>query len=120
MSRIVSFRMDENDPTERQALDVLDRLLGEGFETRQIMTEALIRAEGLTPTRPESADPLVAELRASLTQARQLIELLSATINDLRRGLPAAPPTNSGEQTNELKPELVTAVLRAKKPGLKR
>jgi hypothetical protein len=120
MSRVVSFRMDESDPTERQALEVLDRLLSEGFEVRQIMTEALIRAADMTPIKPESADPLVAELRASLLEARQLAGQLSTVIEDVRRGLPPAQQTSGSEQPNELKAELVTAVLRAKKPGLKR
>jgi hypothetical protein len=120
MSRIISFRLDDSDPDERQALEVLDRLLEAGFDTRRIMTDALIRAAGYTPVKPESADPLVVELRASLEQARQLTSQLSMTIEDVRRGLPSAQPVANVDQPAELKPELVSAVLRAKKPGFKR
>lgn len=123
MSRIISFRLDEDNPDrpdEAQALEILDRLLGAGFDTRRIMTDALIRAAGYTPTKPESADPLVAELRVSLSEARQLIGQLSTVIEDVRQGLPPAQPAASVEQPAELKPELVSAVLRAKKPGFKR
>ncbi len=42
MSKVYSFRLDDNKPREAQAREVIDAWVGEGYLLRHIVTEALI------------------------------------------------------------------------------
>ena len=42
MSKVYSFRLDENNPREAQAREVIEAWVGEGHLLRYIVTEALI------------------------------------------------------------------------------
>lgn len=48
-SRNISIRLHPSDEHEAKAIEILDRLNAEGFSNRQIITDALLRADGVTP-----------------------------------------------------------------------
>ncbi len=71
MSRVVSLRLDENDPDEAEALAILDRLTTEGHTVRTIVTQALLHAAGLQlAPRPDPHSALI-----GLEDVRQIITL---------------------------------------------
>ena len=41
MSKVYSFRLDENNPREAQAREVIDAWVSKGYSLRHILTEAL-------------------------------------------------------------------------------
>ena len=45
MSEVISFRMDKNNPREAHALDVLNTWIDKGFNTRFILTKALLELD---------------------------------------------------------------------------
>ena len=42
MCKVISFRLDQNNPREAEALSILDDRLSQGFSTRHTLTEALL------------------------------------------------------------------------------
>ena len=42
MSKVYSFRLDENNPLETQAREVIDAWVSKGYSLRHIITEALV------------------------------------------------------------------------------
>ncbi len=42
MSKVYSFRLDENNPREAQAREVIEAWVGDGYSLRHIVTDALI------------------------------------------------------------------------------
>ena len=42
MSKVYSFRLDENNPREAQAREVIEAWVGEGYAIRYLITEALV------------------------------------------------------------------------------
>lgn len=48
-SRVVSARLHPEHEYEGAALDILDALIAQGYETREIITDALLHMEGRTP-----------------------------------------------------------------------
>ena len=70
MSRIVSFRLDENQPDEKQALEVLEQWERK-HQRRYILTSALLALDGKpipTPTTIEGLGALIAELADIVSQ----------------------------------------------------
>lgn len=62
MSRVVSLRLNENDPDEAEALAILDRLTAEGHTVRAIITQALLQAAGLQLAARPDPQAALAEL----------------------------------------------------------
>jgi hypothetical protein len=42
MSKVFSFRLDENNPREAQAMEVIDTWASRGYSLRYVLVEALI------------------------------------------------------------------------------
>src|SRR5438067_9828157 len=105
MSQVISFRLDDTDPNEAQALTVLEQWQAEGFTPRQIITTALLKAEGLDlkQLHDNGTAVLIMELRQALKQAQELTEAL-------RRAPAVAPVAPAPEPQNALKPELKLAI----------
>lgn len=110
-SRIVSFRLDDSDPDEAQALAVLSDLEAQGIDKRKFFARALLAAAE-KPLAERPVD-LVAELRRALDEVRSV----AATL----RQAPALPVSSAPiEDETALKPELRAAIKRAARPGLKK
>lgn len=80
MSKVVSFRLDEENLEEQQALAILEAWQQRGYSTREIMTWALMALEGAAISSPtksqEDTNTTIAELRATLSQAQEFLEAL--------------------------------------------
>jgi hypothetical protein len=116
MSRVVSFRLDEDTLEERQALAILEIWQAKGYTIRQIMTWALMALEGAEPPvdgRDQEASATISELRSVLGQAQEFLEAL--------RDLKAVPP--EVKVPSQPKPVLsetfLNSVKRAARPGLR-
>lgn len=48
-SQVISFRLYADDPAEGAALEILEALQRDGFTPRQIITDALLHRDGVTP-----------------------------------------------------------------------
>jgi len=58
MSKVYSFRLDENNPREAQARDVIDAWASKGYALRHIIIEALIQFSGEDSYKGELEDIL--------------------------------------------------------------
>lgn len=83
MSKVVSFRLDEEHPEEQQALAILEAWQAKGYTTREILTWALMSLDGITPLErpasveePSNAKDTIDELRDVLGQAQEFLEAL--------------------------------------------
>jgi hypothetical protein len=67
MSKVFSFRLDENNPREAQAREVIDAWVSKGYALRQVITDALlsISKDG---EQSEDLDILLEQLRELVNQ----------------------------------------------------
>ena len=109
MSKVISFRLDNNNTREAKALMILQEWKAQGYSFRQTITEALVSLDrgGL-----RSSSTLV-ELNEALRQANHLLRLIemggSSTIDDMKKS----------HSTNSLSTNFISSVKRAAKSGLK-
>jgi hypothetical protein len=117
MSKVVSFRLDEDTPEEQQALAILEAWQEKGYSTREIMTWALMSLAGMelteeSPQNEGEARETVTELREVLSQAQEFLEAL--------RDMKAIP--DEVQVKSQVKPVLsqgfMAAVKKAARPGL--
>jgi hypothetical protein len=114
MSRVMSFRLDETDPDEAQALALLDEAVKNNWTVRKAIVYAVLKAGGFEPVgrSQNGTGELVKALRQALQEARELAETL--------RQAPSAPGATvqqNGQAT--LKPELKGAIRKAAKKGFR-
>jgi len=107
MSRVISFRLDQDNPREAEALAILLDWLSRGFSTRHTITEALLQLD---------SENYKATDNGALNVLYQQIKELLASI-ETRSSLDDAKDDNSSKE--ELSDEFVTSILKAAKPGLK-
>ncbi|NDJ85711.1 MAG: hypothetical protein GYB66_07480 [Chloroflexi bacterium] len=113
MSKVVSFRLDEEVPEEQQALAVLEAWQQKGYSTRAIMTWALMALAGADPTGPsETTGEPISELRSVLNQAQGFLEALQK-IN----AVPAEVEVE-GEPKPVLTEVFLASVRKAARPGM--
>jgi len=74
MSKVIGFRLDEGNPREAQALEILRIKQAEGFSSRKILTDALI---GLATHKGQSALFPIDEFNEVLEQVSGLLESLN-------------------------------------------
>lgn len=114
MSRVVSFRLDEDIVEEGQALEILEAWQTKGYSIRQIMTWALMALEGAEPlnTEDNATGTTIAELKSVLGQAQEFLEVL--------RDMKAVP--DEVKVPSQPKPILseafMSSVRKAARPGL--
>ena len=103
MSKVISFRLDPDNPREARALDILEQWREEGFSLRHTVTEAILSLDN-----PKS-----------MSQKLIVEEELLRTINGLLRNLLAnnsEPLTNQRQVVSDnFKASLKMSI----KPGLK-
>ncbi|MBZ0314871.1 MAG: hypothetical protein K8L91_00525 [Anaerolineae bacterium] len=117
MSRVVSFRLDEDIVEEGQALEILEAWQAKGYSIRQIMTWALMALEGAEPQNNSAPDgetgATIAELKSVLGQAQEFLEVL--------RDMKAMPDEVKlpSQQKPILSDTFMASVKKAVRPGLK-
>lgn len=108
MSRVISFRLDRNNPREAQALSVLSGMQEQGYSVRYTLTEALIRLDA----DEESAGLPVDEMNDLVAQMAQLLGQMQSgeSVTNVEQKHQA-----SG---TELSDAFLASVNRASKPGI--
>ena len=109
MSRVVSVRLDDSDPDsdEGRALALLDQAEASGWTLRKAIVWAVLQAGGYPPlTDPDEA---TAELRATLAEARQLVDALHQV------GQVSSAPAPAESDARPLSSELTASIRRAAK-----
>lgn len=105
MSKIISFRINENNPREKQAYEILSTLINKGYSARSIMINALIQigADG----EKERMD-LLFEMNEKLSNLLHLMEQ-------------DTPKRGAQEKINEdnLRSEFVNSIKKAARPGIR-
>jgi len=107
MSKVISFRLNPENPREAEALTVLQRWLKDGFSTRYALTEALLKLD--------STYSLSAERRALNDLSHQIKEILE-NIEKV-----SSPIIENGKATSKeiLSEGFVTSKIKTVKPGMK-
>jgi hypothetical protein len=110
MSRVISFRLDPDNPREGRALAVLGEWQEQGYPVRHILTEALLSLAG-EDQKSETQQQMTAIL-AALTEIRSKLEQLQhrGAIDLVKRERKAE------EQVSEA---FILSVKRAAKPGVR-
>ena len=83
MSKVVSFRLDEDNLEEREALAILEQWQEKGYSTREVMTWALMALAG-TPTPDEVEEAATQESRQTISELRQVLEQAQDFLDALR------------------------------------
>jgi hypothetical protein len=108
MSRVIGFRLDENNQREAQALFVLRLWQEKGYSTRHILTEALIKLDRSDGDGRE--DSQIDEVLIVLNQVREQLEHIHQS------GL--RPNRPSREETAALSEAFLGSVRQAAQPGI--
>jgi len=74
MSKVISFRLNPDNPREAQALEILKTKQAEGFSSRQVLTDALI---GMVAEKGQSVLFYIDEFNEALEQVSGLLERLN-------------------------------------------
>jgi len=107
MSKVISFRLNPNNPRDAKALAVLQDWLFQGFSTRRTITEALLQVDS---TSTKATDNSV--LNDLSQQIKDLLDSIGpdVTLNKIK---------DERWSQEKLAEGFVTSVLKAAKPGLK-
>lgn len=108
MSEVISFRLDNTNPREAQALGVLNTCTDKGFSIRFILTTALIELEHINPELEMNMDNR--ELGLVLDQINQLLEIVKAN--------PIAVQSTNMEQPI-LRESFLASIKQGVRPGIK-
>ena len=107
MSKVISFRLNPDNPRDAKALDVLQEWISQGFSTRHTITEALLQLD--------SANSNLADSSVLNDLSQQIKELLDNIGSDVTLN----KPKNESPSQEKLSEGFVTSLLKAAKPGLK-
>jgi len=110
MSEVISFRLDQSNPREKQALERLNLWISRGYSIRFILTQALI---GIDDIDAETVNQSTHELDLVVDQLNRLFELLS---NPKTKSV---PKMDINIDPIKLKESFLTAVKQGIKPGIK-
>jgi hypothetical protein len=108
MSRVIGFRLDENNRREAQALLILGQWQEKGYSTRHILTEALIGLDRSDGDGRE--DSQIDEVLVVLNQVREQLEHIH--LSGLRSNMP------SSGKTDMLSEAFLSSVRQAARPGI--
>ena len=100
MSKVYSFRLNENNPREAQAKEVIETWVSKGYSLRHIITEALI------------------SFQANESDRHDALEVILKKITNMVKSFDAGTIEAGGE--NETLPKgFVSSLSKSVKPGLK-
>ena len=111
MSKVISFRLDEDNPREARALAVLKARCAQGHRARNVITEALIRLDEATNNSGTKDDD--ESLATIASQVNHLVDMIKAGNN-----IPIGPKNDGGTRP-ELTGNFLDSIKLAAKPGLK-
>lgn len=107
MSKVISFRLNPENPREAEALTILEDWLSQGFSTRHTLTEALLMLD--------SRKSQLLDIGALTDLTNQIQEFLSrvemASTQKIRN--------DDISSKQELSDGFISSILKATKPGLK-
>jgi vacuolar-type H+-ATPase subunit D/Vma8 len=99
MSKVYSFRLDENNPREAQAREVIEAWVSKGYSIRSTLTEALIRFD--EKHSPKEMDSILEQLQDMVNQ------LMQRTL----------PESCESEEAISLQVDFLESVKKSIKPG---
>jgi len=108
MSKVISFRLDESNPREAEAMEVLKSMQKQGYKLRHILVEALLNLEGNW------------KKQVSLSQLDDISHQI-AQVQDQLANIGVAPFTTKTNQRSQpgLQDSFLNSIRQAAKPGLK-
>jgi hypothetical protein len=101
MSQVFSFRLDENNPREAQAMQIIEAWASRGYSLRHTLVEALLAYAG----KDLQKDGVSSTLEEIITMLQNL---------HVVSGL----PRNEQSQDKRLSDEFLNAIAKATRPGL--
>jgi hypothetical protein len=107
MSKVISFRLNPENPREAQAIAILRAKQAEGFSYRQVLTDALI---GMATEKGQSALFPIDEFNEALEKVSGLLERLDVDDHNNRQSITS--------RVTNLNNNFVNSVKIAAKPGL--
>ena len=106
MSKVISFRLNPDNPRDAKALTILQDWLSQGFSARHTLTEALLSLD--TANFSEAKNDALNDLS---DQIKLLLE-------NIERGFPVLEPNNKISSENDLSHGFVSSIIKAAKPGI--
>lgn len=107
MSKVISFRLNPDNPREDKALTVLQRWGNKGFSYRHTIAEALLKLE--------SENDEVVEKQSLMNLSQQIQELLEV----IEIGSTLVTPKIEDSSRNQLSDGFITSIIKSAKTGLK-
>ena len=82
MSKVYSFRLDENNPREAQAKEVIDAWASKGYSLRHIIIDALIFYHNQDSQNNELEDILkkITQLLGAMTEGGKSVKVVQETL----------------------------------------
>jgi len=100
MSKVYSFRLDEKNPREAKAKEVIDAWSAQGYSLRNIITDSLINSLSNT------------------NQPREIGSLLEQLLEKINQLDHSALPEARKEENPSIQVKFVESIRRSVKPGL--
>jgi hypothetical protein len=113
MSEVISFRLDQDNPREARAREVLRAWYAQGFSVRHILTEALLALED-SKAQDEETTFALDEVNRALHQVIQMLERMQNG-----RYVAAATGDDGQQPKAALTDTFVASVKSAARPGMK-
>ena len=107
MSKVISFRLNPENPRDARALAVLQDWLSQGYSTRHTLTEALLMLDSGKSQPPDNE---------TLNDLSHQIQALLAKVE---KGATHKIMYDDASSKQELSDGFVSSILKATKPGLK-
>ena len=108
MSKVISFRLNPENPREAEALTILESWISQGFSTRHTLTEALLMLDS------RNSRPLDNEAFKDLS--RQIQELIARVEMGATHKIMDIDTLSKPELSNGF----VSSIVRTAKPGMKK
>ena len=105
MSAVVSFRLNDENPREAQAREVLNTWVNKGFSVRHVLTEALLALE-----RHEGSTTQAGDLTEVIERFAKLVDKLEKDHDSVQISQKAEP---------ELRASFISSIKTAARPGLR-
>jgi hypothetical protein len=107
MSEVISFRLDDKNPREAQAREVLNAWVEMGYSVRSVLTESLLR---LDREEMEIQSNRMDNIAETVDRLSSLIEKLEGRLEPNQTEPPTKPALN---------PSFVSSIKMAAKPSLR-
>ena len=110
MSKIISFRISEDNPREKIALEILRERAVQGYSIRQTIVDSLLCLR---------ENSISCEGGSNYSSVIKSIESLSTLFHNYFTDKPIIERNDMGSQQIDLSPSFLTSIKTVLKPGLK-